>query len=168
MKYYISVDGRELEVSVHGSDILADGIEQEAHLVAIPGTPLRHLRLGDRSWVLAIEAGPKGEWALGLHGNRWDLEVVDERTRYIRTLTSAAVTRSGPGITRAPMPGLVVRVEVVVGQLVAEGAGVVVLEAMKMENELRTGAVGVVRAVHVTPGQVVEQGQVLVEFDPSP
>jgi len=167
MMYYISVDGREVKVSVHGSHVIADGIEQEAHLVAIPGTPLRHLRLGDRAWVLAVEAGRKGEWALGLHGNRWDLEVVDERTRHIRSLTSAAVTRSGPGTMRAPMPGLVVRVEVAAGQRVAEGDGVVVLEAMKMENELRAGASGVVRAVLVTPGQVVERGQVLVEFDPS-
>jgi pyruvate carboxylase subunit B len=63
------------------------------------------------------------------------------------------------------MPGLVVRVQVEAGQVVAAGAGVVVLEAMKMENELRAAAVGTVRAVRVRPGEAVEKGQVLVEYE---
>jgi len=63
------------------------------------------------------------------------------------------------------MPGLVVRVHVEPGSSVASGSGVVVLEAMKMENELRAAATGTVRAVRVKPGEAVEKGQVLVEFE---
>jgi biotin carboxyl carrier protein len=63
------------------------------------------------------------------------------------------------------MPGLVVRVDVVAGQAVAAGAGVVVLEAMKMQNELRAAVPGKVVSVRVQPGQAVEKGQVLVEFE---
>jgi pyruvate carboxylase subunit B len=66
------------------------------------------------------------------------------------------------------MPGLVVRVDVVPGQSVAAGTGLVVLEAMKMQNELRAGAPGTVATVRVQPGQAVEKGQVLVEFEPTP
>jgi len=65
------------------------------------------------------------------------------------------------------MPGLVVRVQVEAGQSVAAGAGIVVLEAMKMENELRAAAAGTVRTVRVRPGEAVEKGQVLVEFEPT-
>jgi pyruvate carboxylase subunit B len=65
------------------------------------------------------------------------------------------------------MPGLVVRVQVEPGQAVAAGAGVVVLEAMKMENELRAAAAGTVRTVRVRPGEAVEKGQALVEFEPA-
>jgi biotin carboxyl carrier protein len=64
------------------------------------------------------------------------------------------------------MPGLVLRVQVEPGQRVAEGGGLVVLEAMKMENELKSPATGVVKAVRVSPGEAVEKGQVLVEFEP--
>ena len=60
------------------------------------------------------------------------------------------------------MPGLVVRVEVAVGQRVEPGAGLVVVEAMKMENELRAPRAGVVREVHVAAGQAVERGAPLV------
>jgi pyruvate carboxylase subunit B len=64
------------------------------------------------------------------------------------------------------MPGLVVRVLAERGQLVEPGQGLIVLEAMKMENELRAVAAGTVAAVPVSAGQAVEKGQVLMEFAP--
>jgi pyruvate carboxylase subunit B len=63
------------------------------------------------------------------------------------------------------MPGLVLRVHVAPGQQVAVGAGLIVLEAMKMENELKAAAAGVVKVVRVQAGEAVEKGQVLVEFE---
>jgi biotin carboxyl carrier protein len=69
------------------------------------------------------------------------------------------------GKVRAPMPGRVVRVPVVAGQAVAARQAVVVVEAMKMENELRAPHAGTVRALHVRPGDPVDAGQLLVELD---
>src|SRR6266853_1523136 len=68
----------------------------------------------------------------------------------------------GGGTVRAPMPGLVVRIEVAEGQQVDAGAGLVVVEAMKMENELRAPRPGTVQTVHVAVGQAVEKGASLV------
>src|SRR5205809_97683 len=68
----------------------------------------------------------------------------------------------GGGTVRAPMPGVVVRIEVVEGQQVDAGAGLVVVEAMKMENELRAPRSGMVQTVHVAVGQAVEKGASLV------
>ena len=65
------------------------------------------------------------------------------------------------------MPGLVLRVQVAPGQEVPAGAGLVVLEAMKMENELKAPAPALIKAVRVQPGQAVEKGQVLLEFEDS-
>jgi biotin carboxyl carrier protein len=166
VKYFVTVDGREFEVVVDGGRATVDGQEFEAHLEAIPGTPLRHLLLGDQSLSLAIEPGGRGRWIVSRYGDRREVEVVDERTRHIRSLTGQGAQVRGPAQLRAPMPGLVARVLVEVGQRVEAGAGVVVLEAMKMENELRAAQTGVVRALAAQPGQAVEKGQVLVEFDP--
>jgi pyruvate carboxylase subunit B len=166
MKYFATVEGREIEVVVDGDRVRVDGRELEAHLGAIPGTPLRHLLLGDRSLTLAIEPAGRGRWHLARFGDRREVEVVDERTRHIRTLTGQGVQARGPAQLKAPMPGLVARVLVEVGQRVEVGTGVVVLEAMKMENELRAGQAGLVRAIPVRPGQAVEKGQLLVELDP--
>ena len=167
MKYLVSVAGREVEVEVDGERVIAAGQEYSASLSVVPGTPLRQLLLSGRPTLLAMEDGGRGRWAVTRQGERWDAEVIDERTRSIRSLTGASSRPQGPGVLRAPMPGLVVRVLVEPGQTLAVGAGVLVLEAMKMENELRAQTAARVRAVRVRPGEAVEKGQVLAEFDPA-
>lgn len=165
MKYYVTVGAQELVVEVDGARITVDGEPFEAHLSAVPGTPLRHLLLGERSYTLPFEARGSGRWGVGFQGEAWEVEVVDERTRHIRSLTGDGRARRDGAVLTAPMPGLVVKVDVTAGQSLPAGAGVVILEAMKMQNELRTVSPVTVKAVRVNPGQAVEKGQVLVEFE---
>jgi pyruvate carboxylase subunit B len=89
---------------------------------------------------------------------------VDQRTHQLRALKQGRQGKDAPGTVRAPMPGLVLRVEVEVGQELAAGGGLVVLEAMKMENEIRSPGPGKVKAILVEPGQAVEKGAPLVEI----
>ena len=77
----------------------------------------------------------------------------------------AAAAPTGPAPVRAPMPGLIVRVNVKVGDVVEAGQGVVVMEAMKMENELRAIAPGRVKSIEVGPGATVEKGSLLVALE---
>jgi pyruvate carboxylase subunit B len=93
------------------------------------------------------------------------LEALDERARAIRDITAATAKPTGPAPIVAPMPGLVVRVNVSVGDVIAAGHGAIVMEAMKMENELRSTAAGKVKAVNVSVGTPVEKGVVLVELE---
>jgi len=164
VKYIVSVAGREIEVEVDGDLVTVGGSTRTASLRTIPGTPVRQLVIEGRPTVLTMRSAGRGQWSLGVGGDRWEAEVVDERTRHIRSLTVGAARQRGPAILRAPMPGLVVRILVEAGQEVAAGAGLVVLEAMKMENELKAPAAGTVGAVRAQPGEAVEKGQVLVEF----
>ncbi|MEO6067887.1 MAG: biotin/lipoyl-containing protein [Gemmatimonadota bacterium] len=166
MKYFVTVGGREVVVELEGERLVVDGVAiDSAHLTALPGTPIRHMVLDGDSHALVLEAVGRGLWAVGFQGERHELEVVDERTRHIRSLTGSGQRVVGPTVLKAPMPGLVVRVAVEEGQQVEAGSALVVLEAMKMENELRATSAGVVKAVKVKPGQAVEKGQVLVEFE---
>ncbi|MGH7753593.1 MAG: biotin/lipoyl-containing protein [Gemmatimonadales bacterium] len=170
MKYQVTIAGRTLEIDVQGEAVLVDGERHEAHASGVPGTPLHHLLLDGVSWTVAAQAldlGAPSRWAVGLAGERWEVEVVDERTRAIRAQLGAGSGRSAGGVVKAPMPGLVVRVEVAPGQVVARGDGLVVVEAMKMENELKAPGAGRVVAVHVAAGAKVEQGAPLVTLEPS-
>ena len=167
MKYDVMVGGQSIQVEVDGGRATVDGRTFVASLEVVPGTPLRQLLLDGRPLILAIEPGGRGRWTLLSAGERWELEVLDERTRHIRRLTGAGDQRRAVQVLRAPMPGLVVRVLARPGESIAVGAGVVVLEAMKMENELRATGAAVVKAIRVKPGEVVEKGQVLVEFESS-
>ena len=76
-----------------------------------------------------------------------------------------AARRQDPGALEAPMPGRVAAVRVTVGQRVARGEELLVVEAMKMENALRAPRDGVVRAVHVSAGDAVAPGRPLVEIE---
>jgi pyruvate carboxylase subunit B len=107
----------------------------------------------------------KGSYQLWIDGHVYDVEALDERARAIRDLSAAAAGPTGPAPLVAPMPGLVVRVSVSEGDEVETGQGLVVMEAMKMENELRAAGAGRVKRVLATPGMAVEKGAVLVEME---
>ena len=164
MKYFVTIAGRERVVEVNGDQVTLDGSTVAARLESVPGTPLRQLVLDGSPITLTVEQLGPGRWRVGRVGLAPEVEVLDERLRHIRSLTGAAARQGGGGVLRAPMPGLVVRVEVEPGQQVMAGAPLVVLEAMKMENQLAAPAAGTVTEVRVRPGATVEKGAVLVEI----
>jgi biotin carboxyl carrier protein len=162
MKYHVTIRSRTYVVDVEGGSVTVDGERFEAHAVAIPGTPLLHLLLGKDSWTVACQHLEGGRWALGAAGERLEVEVQDDRSKQIEALTGQGRRPVVGGVVKAPMPGLVVRVEVSEGQAVDVGEGLVVVEAMKMENELRAPSPGVVEQIHVSAGQRVEKGAPLI------
>ncbi len=165
MKYFVTIGAQTIEVDVDGDRVLVGGEAVDVHLAPLAGTPLYHLLLAGASWTVAAQPlEGDGRWAMGVVGERVEVAVHDERTRAAQAAsgTEASPSDAGPAVVRAPMPGLVVRVEVADGQRVEAGAGLVVVEAMKMENELRAPRAGVVQTVHVAVGQAVEKGMPLV------
>jgi pyruvate carboxylase subunit B len=169
MKYHVTIRSKTYVIDVDGGSVTIDGEKFEAHAAAIPGTPLTHLLLGKDSWTVACQQLEGGRWALGAAGERVEVEVQDDRSKQIEALTGRRPEAAVGGVIRAPMPGLVVRVEVREGQAVEAGEGVVVVEAMKMENELRATHPGVVERVHVKAGDRVEKGAELVTLkSPNP
>jgi biotin carboxyl carrier protein len=134
-----------------------------ADFAVLPGTTVRHLLLDGHSIPVVQQRAGDG-WDLIVNGWPLHAEVVDERTRAIRAMTARSGVATGPRPVKAPMPGLIVRVEVQPGDRVRAGQGVVVMEAMKMENELKAESDAVVARIHAQPGQAVEKGMVLVEL----
>ena len=166
MKYFVKVGEEEVEVLVDGDSVTVNGETHRASLSSVGGTPVSLLRVGDEVRRVVSRSGEsRGRYALWLDGFRFEAEALDERARTIRELTGAAGAAAGPAPIVAPMPGMIVRVSAEVGDQVQPGQGVVVMEAMKMENELRATAAGTVRAVLVTPGTAVEKGAVLLELE---
>jgi pyruvate carboxylase subunit B len=166
MRYRVVIAGRTMEVDLGPQGVQVDGERVAAELQAVPDGPVQSLLLDGASHRLVAHRSAPGHWELQLRGWRLAAEVVDERTLRIRELTGAAAAAAGPRPVRAPMPGLVVRVEVAEGDEVKPGQGLVIVEAMKMENELRAEIAGRVQAVHVQAGQAVEKDQVLIDLGP--
>ncbi|MDH3497121.1 MAG: biotin/lipoyl-binding protein [Gemmatimonadota bacterium] len=162
MKYTVTIRDASFEIELHGGQARIDGKETEATLHAVPGSPQRQLVLGGRTESFAM-VRRDGVWEVQKGGETYLVSVVDERTRQLQAMTQAGAAGSSHAVVRAPMPGLVVRVEVGEGAIVRAGQGLVVLEAMKMENELTAPVAGRVSAVHVRAGHAVEKGTPLVE-----
>ncbi len=172
MKYLVRVNGEEHEVLLDADGVHVDGEDVAAHVMPIDGTPVRMVTIGDSVHRVVVRSPPpgsgvsaRGRYTLWLDGYRFDVEALDERTRAIRELSGNTSGPTGPAPVIAPMPGLIVRVNAEVGSEVQAGQGIVVMEAMKMENELRAPAAGRVKAVLVSPGTVVEKGTLLIEFE---
>jgi len=166
MKYFVRLNGEEHEVVLDGEGVHIDGEDVAARVDDVEGTPVRMVTIGDEVHRVVVRRGAsRGVYTLWLDGHRFDVEALDERARTIRELSGTAAGPSGPAPLKAPMPGLIVRINVQAGDAVQAGQGLVVMEAMKMENELRATAAGKVKAVVVSPGTAVEKGALLIELE---
>lgn len=101
--------------------------------------------------------------AVDVEGERYTIRVEEESRYLIRTRGATGAERGQ--VLKAPMPGKVTLVEVTVGQTVAPGDGLIVLEAMKMENEFKASVDGTVKEIRVEAGQAVNPGDVLVVIE---
>lgn len=165
MKYIVDVNGQRVTVDLSPDGTLVDGAPITVHLEEVEGTPIVLVTAEGTLHRLAVQRGEaRGRYAIWSDDHRFEVEALDERRRAIQDMTGAAAANAGPAPLVAPMPGLVVRVNVKPGDQVEAGQPLVVMEAMKMENELRSISSGLVKAVRAEPGAAVEKGTVLVEL----
>jgi len=144
-----------------------------------------HLRIGERSYVVdsadtngsvrslviegrqfevSVRRGNASKYTVGHKGSIDEVQVLDPLT-YLAKQGSVRQKREGPQQIQAYMPGRVVEILVAEGDSVQSGQGLIVLEAMKMENEIQAEHEGVVKRIFVTPGQPVEGGDPLFEIE---
>jgi biotin carboxyl carrier protein len=165
-RYYATLRGAKeaerLEVTETGPGrwrVALRGKVWDLDAVSLPSGALS-LLVGGESYDVAVhDAGDRLD--VSLRGHSESLEVLDESRMRLRSSKTKAVA-AGPQAVSTPMPGKVVRVLVKAGDEVKEGQGLVVVEAMKMENELKSPKDGRVSEVLVREGQTVEGGGRLV------
>jgi biotin carboxyl carrier protein len=132
--------------------------------------PVTIVRTGERTFqliqggamVTAAAARVGDRWHVVVNGRLMEFETQSERERLISSLSSTGVQTQSILEVRAPMPSRIVRIDVKVGDDVTVGQGLVVLEAMKMENTLKASQNGTVVEVAVTAGKAVEKGALLI------
>ena len=165
MKYDVVIGGQSFSVEVEAG-LRVDGRPVTGHLHPVPHTPLFHLEMDGRITPVALTRIDE-TWVVQVGGRVWVADVVDERTGRLRAMAGADRRPGSGAVVKAPMPGMILRLEVEEGQAVTRGAGLVVLEAMKMENEITAPEDGVVVRIHAEPGRAVEKGTPLIELGPS-
>ena len=166
VRYHVTVGDATFEVEIDAEGVRVDGDRTEACGSELVSPNLYSLHVGGASHTVLAERGGPGVWALQLRGRRYRADVVDDRTKAMRDMSSAASAVKGLAPVRAPMPGLVVKVEVEEGEMVEAGGGLLVVEAMKMENPLTAAVAGRVGRIHVVAGQTVKKDEILMDMLP--
>jgi biotin carboxyl carrier protein len=160
-------DGAVRAVSLDGDERTVDWRAVGGRTLSVQGERAGHysLLIGDRSYEMFIRAAGRqvsgaSAFEVSIGGQTFEVGVQDERARALASLVGEA-RASGDVTIRAPMPGLVSTVLVDEGDEVQRGQPVVVLEAMKMENDLSATRAGIVKTLRVARGQTVAQGEAL-------
>jgi biotin carboxyl carrier protein len=160
MRYTAIIGGEERLIEVtpreNGYRVVIGGRELDLDAVHLQGFALS-LIAGTRSHRCDIDPGKNGQIGVLVGETVYPLEILDERRLRMRR-AGGKFTLEGPQRIDAPMPGKVTRVLVKVGDQVEEGQGLVVVEAMKMENELKSPKAGKVTELHAVEGAAVESG----------
>ena len=168
MELVVKEGGREaqlhLERTESGYRIRLDEKLYDVDVVHVGGH-VRSLLIEGRQYVVSVRPQGNGSYRVSHVDGSGDVELMDPLTHLAREAHGAG--RGGAEQVKAYMPGRVVRILVEEGQEVEDGAGVVVLEAMKMENEIQAEHAGTVRKIAVEEGQAVEGGDLLFEISGS-
>jgi biotin carboxyl carrier protein len=164
MRYTAILDGEERVVEItpreNGYRLTIGEKTLDVDAVHFKASALS-LIVGTRSYRCDIEPGKEGRISVLVNETVHRLEILDERKLRLRR-ASGKFSLEGPQRIDAPMPGKVTRVLVKVGDEVKEGQGLVVVEAMKMENELKSPKAGKVTELHAVEGAAVDSGAKLV------
>ena len=165
MKYYVTIEDRVVEIEIEdtptGSTATIEGRTYHLDLRPTSGDALFSLMVEHASHEVLVEDAESGmEIIVG--GELFHTVVQDEWQRRLANIQRKTAVETGETVVRAPMPGQVVRTEVEAGAIVKRGQGLVILSAMKMENEIRSPRDGKVLTLHVSEGDKVDQNAELV------
>jgi len=167
MELIVLRDGQETRVAIeevgHGFKLQ---VGERTYLVDSTATngAVRSLVIEGRQFEVSVRSRDNRRYQVGFQGAIDEVEVLDPLT-YLAAQSSVRTTGAGPQRVAAYMPGRVVEVLVHEGDAVTAGQGLIVLEAMKMENEIQAERAGSVRKIFVEAGQAVEGGDPLFELE---
>lgn len=164
MKYITSIGDRTFEIDINeAGEITADGKILAVDFQSVANQPVYSMLLDGESFEANVYT-VRDRVEVLLRGQLYLVEVEDDRQRRLRESSGGMQLQEGEFNLLAPMPGLVVGVPVQPGDEVEQGQNLIILESMKMQNELKAPRAGTVTGVRVSPGDSVDQDQIMVSL----
>ncbi len=169
-RYFATFAGVERVIEIRtqangGLEVRVDGVSHPVDVAAVGHSGLLNLLMDGQSFTYAARF-ENGSAVLSFHDREVRVGIEDERTRLARQAAGTGKGRNQGAEITSVMPGVVKELRVAPGDTVTEGQALLILEAMKMENEIRAPRDGVVAQVYVQPGQAVEKGARLASLAP--
>ena len=162
MKYVATIGEREILVEIiNEQQVNVDGVIYNIDFESVSENTVYSLLANNKSFDALVYEGDEG-WQVLLLGSQYIFQVEDEREKRLRASLGGRIPENVDYHLRAPMPGLIIALPVSEGQEVNKGDVLVLLESMKMQNELRSPRAGKINRVRVKPGDSVEQRDTLL------
>jgi biotin carboxyl carrier protein len=166
MKYVTTIDEKQYEVEILGpGQVSVNGQLYEVDFQSVSGQPIYSLLVNGQSHQAHVYPGDEGTLQVLLRGALYTATIEDEREKRLKVAGGVGTAATGEFTMRAPMPGLIVKVSVNEGDVVKKGDVLVILESMKMQNELKSPRDGKVARIQVKAGDSVEQRQSMLSVE---
>lgn len=165
MKYVTTVNEKEYIIEVVDEHHVRIGDRLiQVNFEPVSGQPVFSLIMDGKSYESFVYEGEDEDWQVLLRGRLFQARVEDEREKRLRVAAGGGVSEGGEYLMKAPMPGLIVALSVEEGQEVEKGQVLVILESMKMQNELKSPRAGKIGRIRVKAGESVEQKQTMLSI----
>jgi biotin carboxyl carrier protein len=162
MKYITTIDDKEFTVEIiDAKHVSVNGKILDVDFESINGQPVYSLLIDGKSYEGYVYPD-ENNWQVLLRGRLYEACVEDEREKRLRAAAGGGVAEGGEYHLKSPMPGMVVAILVTEGQVVKKGQVLLILESMKMQNELKSPKDGTVSRIRVKAGEAAEQKQALL------
>jgi|SRR3972149_6397562 len=162
MKYITTVNGKEYNIEILDEQHISLGQELlDVDFKSVADQPVFSLIIDGKSYEAYVYPEEESIQVL-FRGRSFSITVEDEREKRLKAAGGSTVSENAEFLLRSPMPGLVISLPVSEGQKVKKGEVLLILESMKMQNELKSPRAGILSRVKVKPGDNVEQRQILL------
>lgn len=162
MKYVTTINEEKFIIEVlDDHQVIVNGDAYQVNFDMVGDQPVYSLLLNGKSYEAHVYEGDDG-WEVLLQGTLYPATVIDEREQRLRSAFGSGPEQTGEYYLKAPMPGLVVELPVSDGEQVKEGQVLLILESMKMQNELKSPRDGVVSRIRIKVGDNVERRQTML------
>ncbi|MCK9480957.1 MAG: acetyl-CoA carboxylase biotin carboxyl carrier protein subunit [Bacteroidia bacterium] len=167
MNFTISFQDSTLTCSTDSNQVLINGEQVERSFKWIKKGELAFLIVNNASYRIAVSKVDRENKTvkLKINGKLMELSISDPMNELLKNLGFDKLMNKGASLVKSPMPGLVLKTLVKPGDTVRKGDSLLILEAMKMENIIKSPMDGNIKAVHVTERQAIEKNKIMVEFE---
>lgn len=168
VKYYITIDNRDYEVDINSRskndvEVQINGISHQINIATV-GSKISYL-VDHIHYEAVVRNKTPHEYMVTVNGTDVRTIVETEIEKRFERQSGKKVVDKSIDVIKAPMPGLIVTIDVEVGQHIQPGDGLIIMEAMKMENELKASQEGIIKTIHVQKNDKVEINAPLITID---
>ena len=167
MKYITTIDEQEYIVElVEPGVVKINNVEYQVDFEEVGGQNIFTLLINGKSFEAHISEGEGNLWKVLMQGMLYEANVIDEREKRLSEAAGHVVKGNGTFMLRSPMPGMITKLPVNIDDEVKAGDVLVILESMKMQNELNSPQAGIVTDIRIAEGDYVEQNQIIMIISP--